>query len=124
MFDHANCIMNSRKRKNSPSPEKERDLSKRARLPSNLWRSLEEATGSAGKSSSNSPSSVYKIKAIIGERPSEYLIDWADDPITGETFRPDWVSTNCYSSMYPFGVLRGVGQVSSSSVHIKTNLRH
>ena len=49
--------------------------------------------GSTQQSQSHPSSPVYRIKAIIGERPTEYLINWADDPITGEEFKPDWVST-------------------------------
>ena len=90
--NHANCSMSSRKRKNSSIPEKEGTLSKRARLLSNLWHSQQEAAGSTETSLSNPSSPVYMIKAVIGERPNEYLIDWADDPITGEKFKPDWVS--------------------------------
>ena len=86
--------MSSRKRKNSPDPGTEKHLSKRAKLLSNLWRSQEETVG-ATQGSQNDPSSpVYRIKAIIGERSTEYLIDWADDPITGEKFQPDWVCTD------------------------------
>lgn len=82
--------MSSRKRKNSPDPGTETTLSKRARLLSNLWQTQEETVGTTQGSQSNPSSPVYRIKAIIGERPTEYLIDWADDPITGETFKPDW----------------------------------
>ena len=60
---------------------------------SNLWKSQEESVGTQG-SQRNSSSPVYRIKAIIGERSNEYLIDWADDPITGESFKQDWVSTD------------------------------
>ena len=85
--------MSSRKRKNSAIPGKDRNPSKRARLFSGLWQSQEAASASPAESSWRSSGSVYSIKAIIGERPREYLIDWADDPITGEKFKPDWVST-------------------------------
>lgn len=84
--------MSSRKRKNRPDPETEKTLSKRAKLLSHLWESQEELLGATQGSQINPSSPVYRIKAIIGERPTEYLIDWADDPITGEIFKPDWVS--------------------------------
>ncbi len=86
--------MNSRKRKDSTIPEFEGKLSKRTRLLSTLWNPQEEQVGIPERSSNNSSSPVYKIKAIIGERPADYLIDWANDPITGESFNPDWVSQN------------------------------
>ena len=84
--------MSSRKRKNSAIPETGRNLSKRARLFTGLWQSQEATSSSPVESSCSSSGSVYRIKAIIGERPREYLIDWADDPITGQKFKPDWVS--------------------------------
>ena len=83
--------MSTRKRKNSADPGTEKILSKRAKLLSDLWESQEETVGSIQGSKSNPSSPVYRIKAIIGERSTEYLIDWADDPITGESFKPDWV---------------------------------
>ena len=83
--------MISRKRKHSQDLGTEKNLSKRAKLLANLWQSQEESVGSAQGSQSDRSSSVYRIKAIIGERSNEYLIDWADDPITGERFKPDWV---------------------------------
>ena len=86
--------MSSRKRKNSPDPGTEKNLSKRARLLAELWKSQEETVGTTQGSQSNQSSPVYRIKAIVGERSAEYLIDWADDPITGERFKPDWVSTD------------------------------
>lgn len=87
--------MSSRKRKNvSLDPETEKTLSKRAKLLSNLWQSQEESVRTTQGSQSNPSSPVYRIKAIIGERSTEYLIDWADDPTTGERFKPDWVSTD------------------------------
>ena len=86
--------MSSRKRKISPDPGTEKNLSKRAKLLAALWQSQEETVGATQGSQSNPSTPVYGIKAIIGERSTEYLIEWADDPITGETFIPDWVSTN------------------------------
>ena len=83
--------MSTRKRKNSADPGTEKILSKRAKLLSDLWQSQEETVGITQGSQSNPSSPVYRIKAIIGESSTEYLIDWADDPVTGERFKPDWV---------------------------------
>lgn len=91
---YAICIMSSRKRKNSTNPEITRNPSKRARLLSTLWDSQDEKVGNSASSQGYTSSLEFQIKAIIGERPTEYLIDWADNPITGETFTPDWVSEN------------------------------
>lgn len=86
--------MSSRKRKISPDPGTEKNLSKRAKLLADLWQSQEETVGTTQGSKSNPSTPVYRIKAIIGERSTEYLIDWADNPVTGERFIPDWVSTD------------------------------
>lgn len=86
--------MSTRKRVNSANPRTEGTHSKRAKLLSGLWVSQGQAVGSLEGSESlsgQSSGSVYHIKAIIGENPSEYLIDWADDPITGKSFEPSWV---------------------------------
>lgn len=32
----------------------------------------------------------YKLKSIVGEDETRYLIDWADDEETGEKFEPSW----------------------------------
>lgn len=82
--------MSSRKRKNSPSLGTENHLSKRAKLLADLWKTQEGSVGTTQGSHSNLSSPVYRIKAIIGENPTEYHIDWADNPITGEKFKPDW----------------------------------
>ena len=83
--------MSTRKRKNSADSGTENILSKRAKLLADLWQSQEETAGTTQGSQSSPSSPVYRIKAIIGEKSTEYLIDWADDPITGERFQPDWV---------------------------------
>ena len=82
--------MSSRKRKNSAILE---NLSKRAKLLSQLWQPQDEVAESIERIQSNSSSPDHEINAIIGETPTEYLIDWANDPITEENFKPDWVST-------------------------------
>ena len=84
--------MSTRKRKNSALTGKKGNPSKRARLLSELWKSREKISENPEQSSSDPPSPVYRIKAIIGEKSREYLIDWADDPIAAEKFKPDWVS--------------------------------
>ena len=84
--------MMPRKRKNSAIHGSEGNPSKRAKLLADLWQSQETSVSSLEKSVANSSAPSYEIKAIIGENRSKYLIDWADDPITGEKFKPDWVS--------------------------------
>ena len=107
--------MSSRKRKNSPSLGTENHLSKRAKLLADLWKSQEESVGTTQESHSNPSSSVYRIKAIIGERQTEYLIDWADDSITGEKFKPDWVSAY-FETSFRYSTLPSVVQLFASMV--------
>ncbi len=107
--------MSSRKRKNSPYSGTEKILSKRAKLLSNLWQSQEESVGTTQGSQRNSSSPIYRIKGIIAERSNDYLIDWADDPITGESFEPDWVSTDI-SHVSPHPPLALVIQLFASLV--------
>ena len=111
--------MSSRKRRNSPDQGTENILSKRAKLLSNLWESQEEVVGITQGSQSSPSSSVYRIKAIIGERSTEYLIDWADDPITGEKFKPDWVSTDIvHSRLAP--VIKSLASMIGTDCQIAT----
>lgn len=42
----------------------------------------------------------YTIKSILEEKRGRYLIDWEDDPTTGEQFKPTWVSPRCFPFMY------------------------
>ena len=86
--------MVSRKRRHSHTSETLQDAYKRARLLTdslNFQRESESLDESSNYSASSS-GTVYQIKAIIGERRHEYLIDWANDSATGATFEPDWVS--------------------------------
>lgn len=98
--------MSSRKRKLSTVPETSNGTSsKRAKLLSDLWSSQEERSDRGGPGQAGISSTVYTIKAIIGERESEYLIDWADDPITGGGFQPDWVRLLDLDSVPTNGIL-------------------
>lgn len=90
--------MSFRKRKSVDNLEITDKPSKRARILSTLWQSQEEGFESSSASRSGSSSSVYRIKGIIGERKGKYLIDWADDPVTGEKFKADWVSEYIFPS--------------------------
>ena len=36
------------------------------------------------------PQRYWAIKDIVGETETEYLIDWEDNPITGELYQPTW----------------------------------
>ncbi|KAI4203584.1 MAG: hypothetical protein LQ350_001774 [Teloschistes chrysophthalmus] len=64
--------------------------SKRAKLISDLWDPQSESISSYNSASSRD--STYTIRAIIGEKPGAYLIDWADDRFTGQAYSPDWIS--------------------------------
>ncbi|KAI9880921.1 MAG: hypothetical protein M1830_009989 [Pleopsidium flavum] len=47
----------------------------------------DEEEGAEGKSTQQD---YYTIKSIIKEKKGRYLIDWEDDPNTGEKFKPSW----------------------------------
>ncbi|KAL8725219.1 MAG: hypothetical protein Q9181_006502, partial [Wetmoreana brouardii] len=83
--------MSTRKRRISPNQDQlaEHQRSKRAKLISTLWQPQGESDPSYRSKTSHE--SVYSVKAIIGEKPGEYLIDWADNKRTGETYSPNWV---------------------------------
>ncbi|KAL9591999.1 MAG: hypothetical protein Q9179_007161 [Wetmoreana sp. 5 TL-2023] len=80
--------MSTRKRRISPNQVAEHRRSKRAQLISALWQPQGESDSS--HRSNPSQESIYTIKAIIGEKPGEYLIDWADNTRTGDAYSPNW----------------------------------
>ncbi|KAL9000475.1 MAG: hypothetical protein Q9188_005668 [Gyalolechia gomerana] len=82
--------MSSRKRCLSPSRVVDHQPSKRARLLSDLWPSDNCQYTQSTHPSQSSGKSDYTIRAIIGEKSGEYLIDWADNRYTGEAYSPDW----------------------------------
>ncbi len=47
-----------------------------------------------GVKGNNVQQDYYTIKSIIKEKRGRYLIDWEDDPSTGEKFKPSWVSVH------------------------------
>ncbi|KAL9581843.1 MAG: hypothetical protein Q9212_003649 [Teloschistes hypoglaucus] len=79
--------MNPRKRNLSPD-RIDNKRTKRAKLISDLWDPQSESISSY--SSASSRDSTYTIRAIIGEKPGAYLIDWADDRFTGQAYSPNW----------------------------------
>ena len=78
--------MPRRKRTNSSSdPYTYSAFTKRGRQSSSLEIDKNgDSFGSQGK--------LYKVRDIIKESRTKYLIDWEDDPDTGEKFEPTWVS--------------------------------
>lgn len=86
--------MGSRKRRHSQIAEPWPNPGKRAKPLESSWKSLDYSSSviDSPSCSIESTTSSYQINGIIGEREDEYLIDWADDSITGESFEPDWVS--------------------------------
>ena len=83
--------MRTRKRKSSTVSKGEQNSSKRARLLSSLWQLEDDSVIGTERSSASNATVVYQINGIIKERPGEYLIAWADDPVTGERYNPNWV---------------------------------
>ncbi|KAL8987451.1 MAG: hypothetical protein Q9177_003337 [Variospora cf. flavescens] len=80
--------MSTRKHQLSPTAIANDQQSKRARLLSNLWHSPESSSWYS--KSETSQGSTFTIRAILGEKPGEYLVDWADNRFTGEAYSPDW----------------------------------
>jgi hypothetical protein len=35
---------------------------------------------------------LWTVRSIQAEKGNKYLIDWEDDPVTGESYAPTWVS--------------------------------
>ncbi|KAL8936751.1 MAG: hypothetical protein Q9216_004770 [Gyalolechia sp. 2 TL-2023] len=110
--------MSTRKRRLSPSRALDHQPTKRARLLSDLWPS------ESSHPSQSSGQSIYTIKAIIGEKPGEYLIDWADNRYTGEAYSPDWVQICLlYLDLCPSSVvLKSPSQLALQK--IKRSSRH
>ena len=77
--------MPRRKRTNSSDSYSYKSLNKRRRHSLAVGDTQATAPfGSQGK--------LYKVRDIINEKGAKYLIDWEDDPETGEKYQPTWVS--------------------------------
>ncbi|MCJ1380751.1 hypothetical protein MMC17_003860 [Xylographa soralifera] len=74
--------MSQRKRAHSSESSSHRSLNKRRRYSLAAGDSQATAFGSQGK--------LYKVRDIINEKGSKYLIDWEDDPETREKYQPTW----------------------------------
>ncbi|KAL8772797.1 MAG: hypothetical protein Q9209_002142 [Squamulea sp. 1 TL-2023] len=80
--------MSCRKRRISSVSATDQQQSKKAKLLSHRWHKCEDADSI--HDTRTSQESEFSIRAIIGEKPDQYLIDWADDRLTGESYSPDW----------------------------------
>ena len=87
-------MMVSTKRDSSCISGYHNSASKRPRTSSQLsdFQSQSSVPSASPSCSAHSSGTIYEIRGIIGERQGEYLIDWADDPVTGESYDADWVS--------------------------------
>jgi len=97
-----------RKRQPSPSREAEQRPLKRPRHISNSQPTSQEVSVFSRSSRATSGSTSYPIKAIVAERSKEFLVDWADDPITGKSFSPSWVRINLVDSLLILYVHRSI----------------
>ena len=90
--------MISSKRKFSSILDFQESSSKQSEAVSQVFVSQPQASfpSSSPSCSAQSSGTVYEIRGIIGESENEYLIDWADDPVTGEVFKADWVSQTTF----------------------------
>ncbi|MCJ1245688.1 hypothetical protein MMC30_002892 [Trapelia coarctata] len=75
--------MSRRKRTNSTDSNSYTSPAKRRATSSSARNNRQDASfGSQGK--------LWKVRDIISENRTQYLIDWEDDPETGEKFKPTW----------------------------------
>ena len=79
------------KRKHSRIEDSQATTSKRSRISQDLW-SSQSAVNSSSNCSVRSSGILYDIKGIIQEAEHHYLIDWADDPVTGRSYERSWIS--------------------------------
>ncbi|KAK0972541.1 hypothetical protein LTR91_015086 [Friedmanniomyces endolithicus] len=74
--------MGAKRKQSSPAVHNSR---KRARVPSSSSQAaLPHPHGTVD------PERLYTLRSIIDEKPGQYLIDWEDDPVTGEAFDQTW----------------------------------
>ncbi|KAK0857987.1 hypothetical protein LTR03_000554 [Friedmanniomyces endolithicus] len=74
--------MGAKRKQSSPAIHNSR---KRARVPSSS-----SPAASLHPHGEVDPERLYTLRSIIDEKPGHYLIDWEDDPVTGEAFDPTW----------------------------------
>ncbi|KAK1825308.1 hypothetical protein LTR12_000108 [Friedmanniomyces endolithicus] len=74
--------MGAKRKQSSPAVHNSR---KRARVPSSS-----SPAASPHPHGEVDPERLYTLRSIIDEKPGHYLIDWEDDPVTGEAFDPTW----------------------------------
>lgn len=100
--------MITRKRRPSPSREAEQRPLKRPRHVPDSQLISQESFVFSQSSRESSGSTSYPIKAIVAERSREFLVDWADDPITGKKYLPSWVRIILVDSLSMLYVLQSI----------------
>ena len=80
--------MSPRKRKLTATSKHTSKRVKRSSLNINNTQSTEDSKEII---SVKSQDKFYKLKDILDEKRGKYLIDWEDDPDTGEKYSPSWV---------------------------------
>ena len=120
------CMMPSRKRKlrtdssnrtlTSSSLSSAQEATERLTLALNGPESSSgAATPEKNDSREVSEPEYYRVKSILEEKRGRYLIDWEDDPATGQQFKPTWVSIHGHAfknhPSQPPGALMDVGSV-------------
>lgn len=82
---------------NEPSSKRQRQTKKKP-VDSPARPLIEEQLNQESESipepvdSQSSGVSEYAARGILAERATTYLIDWEDDPVTGKSYEPSWVS--------------------------------
>ena len=84
-------MMITRKRLRNPQSPATNPSSKRLRRSSSANNKSTEIVDDLLISQDRLSSDSYPVRAILAENSDEYLVDWEDDLITGETFSPTWV---------------------------------
>lgn len=94
--------MITRKRQRNPqSPSANNLPPKRLRRSSGANNNSIETVGDSLISQDRLSSDSYPIRAILAENSDEFLIDWEDDLITGETYSPTWVRDSSFDRASP-----------------------
>ncbi len=71
-----------------------KDSTKRPKLAPDRPSASPAAGQKKGRGTGLSPQQeYYTVRSILKEKRGWYLIDWEDDPTSGEKFKPTWVST-------------------------------
>ena len=84
-------MITRKRRRSSQSPATKNLPSKRTRRVANYAENSRNAIDDSLTSQNSVTTNSYPVRAILAENSDEFLIDWEDDLITGESYSPTWV---------------------------------